>query len=250
MNWFFALMLLIAADDARADQIMNRLFPKTKKLELGLSGGFLLNPAFVDTQLAEASGRYFFSESWGIGLSHAIAQNKDRGERECVESFYNDPQYEVEAVCGSEDESGEIDGAEEANVGPAYMPIRQLESLTTAYGDYSLAYGKMIFLHGATGHFDLRVRFGSGITRSTYYEQQPNERQPGVVAADSSRYGEAGRPAPERQATPHLYLGLAEDLLFLKRFTFGGEVASYLLMGTPRGTEPFLVIRIGVGIRL
>lgn len=251
---FLALVFLVAAE-ARADvdddqpKIMNRLFPKARSAEVSANAGYLLNPAFVDTSLYELNARYALSETWGIGLGVAVARTKDRNERRCVETFYNDPKHEVQAECLNDDGGEGLDGVEEANVGPAYAPIRELRQLVTLHGDYSLAYGKMIFLHGVTSHFDLRLRFGGGMTTSDYYQQQPEKREPGVARDSPELYGEAGRPAPERQTTPHAYVGFAEDLLFLKRFSFGAELAYYVLLGTPHGVEQFVVIKLGAGIR-
>lgn len=239
----------VLVDQGDGDKIMNRLFPKSKSFELAVSAGYLLNPAFVDTTLFELSGRYQFSENWGLGLSVAIAQTKDRNERQCVETFYNDPNHKVAAECLHEDNNDGLAQDPQANVGPAYAPIRELRQMLTAHGDYALAYGKMIFLHGVTSHFDLRLRFGGGMTTSDYYREQPSQRSPGVARDDTAHYGEAGRPAPERQSTPHLYVGLAEDLLFLKRFSFGGEIAYYVLLGTPHGVEQFVVVKLGAGVR-
>lgn len=253
-NILFAL-LLGAATEVKADvdddrpKIMNRLFPKAKSVEVSASAGYLLNPAFVDTSLFELNGRYSFSETWGLGVGFALAKSKDRNERRCVETFYNDPKHEVEAECMNDDGGEGLDGAEEANVGPAYAPIRELRQLVTLHGDYSLAYGKMIFLHGVTSHFDLRIRFGGGMTTSDYYEQQPERRDPGVGKGETDRYGGAGRPESQRQATPHAYVGFAEDLLFLKRFSFGAELAYYVLIGTPHGVEQFVVMKVGAGVR-
>ncbi len=242
-------MPALADVDDDVPKVMRRLFPKTRSLEVAAAAGYLLNPAFVDTTLLELSARYAFTETWGVGLTFATARTRDRSERQCVETFYNDPKHEVQAECMNDDDGQGLDGAQEANVGPAYAPIRELRQLVTLHGDYSLAYGKMIFLHGATGHFDLRLRFGGGLTTSDYYEQQPDQRAPGVTQDDAEHYGNAGRPEAERQTTPHVYVAVAEDLLFLKRFSFGGELAYYVLLGTPHGIEQFVVVKVGGGVR-
>lgn len=255
MRIFLLALLSGVAAEARADadddqpKIMNRLFPKARSVEVSANAGYLLNPAFVDTSLLELNGRYSFSESWGVGVGVALARTKDRNERRCVETFYNDPKHEVEAECMNDDGGEGLEGTEEANVGPAYAKVRELRQLVTLHGDYSLAYGKMIFLHGVTSHFDLRLRFGGGLTTSDYYESQPERREPGVKREDGTSYGDAGRPAPERQTTPHAYVGFAEDLLFLKRFSFGAELAYYVLVGTPHGVEQFVVMKLGAGVR-
>lgn len=247
--WLGLSNVALADIDDDRPKIMQRLFPKTGTLEVSAGAGYLLNPSFVDTALVEMAARYAFTERWGVGLSLDLARTKDRYERRCVETFYNDPKHEVAAECMEDDDGEGLRGAKEANVGPAYAPIRELRQIVTLHGDYSMAYGKMIFLHGATGHFDLRVRFGGGLTTSDYYREQTEDRTTGVSPSESDRYGPSGRPASERQTTPHVYLAIAEDLLFLKRFSFGGEVASYALLGTPQGFEYFMVLKVLGGIR-
>ena len=255
MNTLLILLGLTWTVPALADvdddvpKIMSRLFPKTHSVEVAAAVGNLLNPAFVDTTLLELSARYAFTETWAVGFAYATARTRDRSERKCVETFYNDPKHEVQAECMNDDGGDGLDDTEEANIGPAYARVRELRQLITLHGDYSLAYGKMIFLHGATGHFDLRLRFGGGMTMSDYYEQQPAQRTPGVARGDTAHYGGGGRPAPERQTTPHVYVAVAEDLLFLKRFSFGGELAYYVLLGTPHGIEQVVVVKIGAGVR-
>lgn len=262
------LAIVISTQAAAEEVVLHRLYPKTRGLELGLDVGVLLNPTFVDTTLTQASLRYFFNETWGVGLGVGMAQTKDRGERECVESFYNDPDRNVDASCASADDGAGLEQSENANIGPAYVPIRELRQVISLYADYTIAYGKQILLHGATSHFDLRLRFGAGMTVADYYEERthvrgdPNRSSrgdtegPNGAGVDEGErdsegllYGTEGRPTAQRQTNPHLYLALAEELLIFRRFYVGGEFATYLLLGGPTGPEPFFVVRLGAGTR-
>lgn len=265
-----------ARDDQVGDGdevILRRLFPKARRMEAGVDFGYVLNPAFVETTLVQVSGRYFFSEVWGVGVSLGMAQTKDRHERACVESFYNDPDHELDAVCSSDDKSDQLATATSANLGPAYAPIRELRQMFTVYGDYTLAYGKQILLLGATSHFDLRLRFGAGVSMADVYDERTTVRghperstrgtmpaegsgaiPPGVGADERDAdghllYGIEGRDAPRRESTPHIYLGVAEELLLFRRFYVEGELATYALFGTKEGLKAFLLARLGMGVR-
>jgi hypothetical protein len=254
------------------DVVLERLYPKARTLELGLGGGLLLNPTFVETSLARLSVRYHWSETWGIGLDAAVARTRDRKERRCVETFYNDPLREAGAPCAAEDDADAPSASDGVNLGPAYVPIRELRGMVALYGDYTLGYGKQILLLGGTSHFDLRLRFGGGAVVSDFYAERETVRgQPdrpsrgdpqgeggapkaGVDAGerdgDGLLYGEEGRPEPRRETTPALYLGLAEELHFARRFFLSAELAAYAMTSAERGFEPFLVAELGLGVRL
>lgn len=230
------------------DVVLKRLYPKTRTFELEAGAGLLLNPTFVDTALARASLRYHWSETWGLGLAAAAAAAKDRDERGCVESFYNDPLKEGGAPCHAQDDGASLEGAKEMSIGPAYPGIRELTGLVMGFGDYTLAYGKQILLHGAVSHFDLRVRFGGGVVLSRFYEAIGT--RPELKKDATDLYGEAGRPEPRAETSPCLYLALAEELHFGKHFFLAGELAGYVMTSVDRGIEPFFVAHLGLGLRL
>ena len=264
------------ARDQRTDHsdafILDRLFPKQGVIELGTDVGFVLNPAFVETRILQVSMRYFITETWGLGLGVGMAAANDRNERVCVESFYNDPDHEVDAPCAAVDEGDGLATAKTANIGPAYVPIREIRQMVTLYADYTLAYGKLILLHGATTHFDLRLRFGGGMTISDVYDERTyvrgrpdlqtrgalppegsTEPKPGVGPQDQDGdglyYGKEGRDQPRQEKVPHLYLGFAEELLFFRRFFLEGELAGLVFLGTSSGFTPVLLARFGMGVR-
>lgn len=259
-----------AADGSEV--VLKRLFPKTKSVELEAGFGFLLNPTFVDTGLATAGLRYHWSEAWGLGLRFGMGISTDRSERRCVESFYNDPYIEGSAVCSAEDGGQSLKESERINIGPAYVPIRVLEGLVMAYGDYTLAYGKQIILHGIVSHFDLRVRFGAGAILSSYYAERTSVRgdasRPargdpiggeGVVKAgvtenetdeDGLLYGDEGRPQALKQTSPAAFLAVAEELHFARRFFVAGELSAYVMSSEGRGIEALFLAHVGLGMRL
>jgi hypothetical protein len=275
-----ALPLLVCARPAAAgeragdsdDVVLRRLYPKTRTVEVGAGAGWLLNPTFVETSLATLRFRYHWSEAWGLGLDIGAARTRDRNERRCVETFYNDPLHEAGASCSADDGGASLEESEHVNLGPAYVPIRELRGLVALYGDYTLGYGKQILLLGATSHFDLRVRAGAGDVVSDFYEERRTVRghperpsrgdpdgdggaakagvEPGEADGDGLLYGDEGRPAPRRETTPALYLGLAEELHVARRFFVSAELAAYAMTSAERGFEPFLVAELGLGLRL
>jgi hypothetical protein len=235
----------LADEAARAadgdDVVLRRLFPKSQTVELQLGVGLLLNPTFVDTRLAEASLRYHWSENWGVGLDVAVANTSDRHERACIESFYNDPDHQASVPCAAED-GGAGAEAKNVNLGPAYVPIRELRGLATVSVDYTIAYGKQILLQSATSHFDLRLRLGAGAPRA------------GVGPAESDGngllYGVDGRPKPHPETAPAVFGGVSQELHFARRFFVTPELALYLLLPPGSGVETLVVAQLGFGMRL
>jgi hypothetical protein len=266
---------LARASDGRAaggsEVVLDRMYPKAGSVEVEATYGFLLNPTYVDTTLARAAVTYHWSESWGFGLSFAAAQTKDREERACVESFYNDPDHEAGAPCYSQDGGAGLEGAKSANIGPAYPRIRELRALFGVFGDYTIAYGKQILLHGAVSHFDLRLRFGAAAVVSDVYAERQTVRgdpsrpargdptgangapKAGVAPderdGDGLLWGKEGRPEPRRETAPAAFLALAEQLHFARRFFLTGELGAYAMPSPARGFEAFLVVGLGGGVR-
>lgn len=256
----------------RDELVLKRSYSKRASFELRLDGGTVMNQAFVETYLARAWVGRYFSETFGLGLSYAAAFNRDKDTRACVESFYNDPKKELSVQCESQDPEGEIDTAQEANIGPAYPAIRELNNLITADAVWSPIYGKQIMLQSAVVHFDLQLMAGVGIAQSTYYPTQMHLRgqpdhpsrgtfpesgeagqRPGTTKADGDSvgryYGKDGRPDPERQTNPVVTMAMAERFLFFKRFDVSMELRDYVLLGPPSGWENFLALYVGSGVR-
>jgi hypothetical protein len=269
----------VADDEAEATRaapgdevVLARLFPKAHRFELELGPALLLNPAFVETQVALLEARYFTSETWGFGLALGLARTQDRRERACVESFYNDPDHKGQAPCAAQDGGDSARAAGGAvDVGPAYVRIRELRALAVVTVDYALAYGKQILLHGATSHFDLRLRGGAGLAQSVVYaeelrvrgEDRPSRGDPqgrggapraGVDVDDVGpdgrrRYGEEGRPAPTTETAPLLYGAVVQTLHFAKRFYVAPELGVLLLAAPGDALAPLVTARVSLGVR-
>jgi outer membrane beta-barrel protein len=251
--------------------VLDKLYPKAGRLELGLELGSLLNQSYVDTTLYKASLRYFLSETWGVNLMFASASNKDKFERACIESFYNDPQASVDAQCMSQDDGAGLSQDEDANLGPAYVPIREINRMVVAEAVYGVMYGKQIYFLGAVNHFDILLKFGAGLTQSRYYEErthvkgEPSTPSRGAFSEEEGannpgtdtdpgpdgtrRYGPEGRPDPRQETNLTTSLALAQKFYLARRVSFDVELANYTLFGTAQQFEPYLVISAGIGVR-
>ena len=122
------------------DVVLNKLYPKDSKVELNVKGGFVMNSSYTNTALAGGSISYFFNEVWGFNVEANVAVTSDKSERECIENFYNDPQYRVGPECGGEENlEGDVG---QANFGPAYVLVRELNLLAGANILWNPLYGK------------------------------------------------------------------------------------------------------------
>jgi outer membrane beta-barrel protein len=257
------------------DVVKNKLFPKTKKFELvGPDLGIILNESYVTTYLLHLGGTYYVSEEWGYGLDLGYAiTNSDKSERQCIENFYNDPLVRVKQECALEDPTSDeelLAPTNNANMGPAYVPIREMKMLVTAYATWNPLYGKQLFARTATSYFDMFINFGGGLAMSDYYRKSTalrngkparvavvNEANPGAATAaaganpvtEKDQYGEAGRPDVESQTNVVLMGGIGQKYHFLEDFNVKVELRSYTLLGTDSGFDMFFTLWGGFGMR-
>lgn len=254
-----------------SEVVMEKLYPKAGHLELGLEMGSFLNQSYVDTTLYKISIRYWLTETWGVNLGLAMGASKDKFERECIESFYNDPKANVDAQCMSQDGGAGLEADADANLGPAYVPIREIGQVATVEAVYGIMYGKQIYFLGAVNHFDILLKFGAGLTQSRYYEERTHIRgdpstpsrggfsdeegakNPGTGTEPGSdgarRYGSEGRPDPRDETHATVSLAVAQKFYLARRVSVDVELANYTLIGTDTQFEPYLAISAGFGVR-
>ncbi len=247
--------------------VMNKLYPKKKKFELAADGGKVLNQSYVDSYIAHLSGTYFMSEEWGFSADLGIVINKDKIERQCIETFYNDPKSIIGNECaatGNPDE--DLAAGSDGNYGPAYVPIRELKYLIAGNAIWNPIYGKQIIGRAATSYFDLYLSFGGGVVMSSYYPQQEilkNDKyargifdsknpanNPGATPDEDYAYGTAGRPDPISKISPMICGSVGQKYHFAKQFIFRIEVKNYILLATEEGFETFFTLWGGLGVRL
>jgi outer membrane beta-barrel protein len=253
--------------------VMNKLFPKKSRVELDGDFGVVLNSSFVQTELASVGLTYFWSENWGFNVTGDYAITQDKPERTCIENFYNDPNYALTGLqCGDASNLSQ-DPAGDANMGPAYMPIRQLQYMAEVNFVWNPIYGKQIVLLSATNYFDFYIDLGGGLAMSQFYPKQTNFPDTGLpqrgqfcVKADAAanrcntaaqnpgttdpnKYGIPGRPAPQSESNVMIHLAIGQRFHFFKRFEVLGSLENYTLVGTEAGFDNFLAIKGGLGMR-
>ena len=243
--------------------VLRKTFPKKSRVEIEGSGGLVLNQSYISTMLFGGGVNYFWSEEWGVGVEAMVASNKDKPERECLENFYNDPENIVSAECG---DGSDLSGR--ANFGPAYVPIRQTNTLLGAHAIWNPVYGKQIILLSAVTHFDLYVLAGGGLAMSTFWKEQTKLKgtdrsnrgtfnadttistgNPGASAGETTLYGTEGRPDPEALTSVQGTFAVGQKYHFSKNLHARIELRDYLLLGTASGFDNFFALTGGLGFR-
>lgn len=253
------------------DVVKRKLYPKKKRIELDLKLGMVLNGSFVNTLFFGAGIGYYFNEEWGMTVEGSFGSVSDKPERTCIETFYNNPppnrDPNLPACAGEEDPVGQISAGSDANMGPAYVGIRQLKMIATGNVVWNPVYGKQIVLLSATSYFDLFLLAGGGLATSDYYPKSqefndgsgstrgpapapgsPNPA-PGTGPENKNLYGVDGRPTIEEQSHLVLHLAAGQRFHFLERFLFSLEAKNYTLLGTPNGFDNFFTLFGGLGVR-
>lgn len=255
------------------DVVLNKLFPKVKKVELNANAGVVLNSSYQQTFLLNAGLTYFPTEIWGFSADVYFALASDKSERDCIETFYNDPNFVVGPECDTKEETRafEQDPDGDANYGPAYVPIRTIKYMFVGDLNWNPIYGKQIVLLSATNYFDFFLNFGGGIAMSDFQPKttefpstgtktrgtfcikkvrdkgECNSENPGTT--DDALVGKGGRPAVESQTNPLIHLAVGQRFHFLKVFHLNGSLDNFTLLGGPSGFENFSVIKFGGGVR-
>jgi len=249
------------------DVVLNKLFPKKSKVELDGKFGVVLNQSYQQTFLVNGGLTYFWSEEWGFNVEGNMALTSDKPERTCVESFYNDPNGAIGDECGTDPPTDD----EDANYGPAYVPVRELKYIFAGNLVWNPIYGKQIILLSATNYFDFYIAMGGGIAMSDFYPNTPtlpsgkSSRGKFCVKEDADRNecdpsgnpgtdlveetGKEGRPAPEAQSNVLAHFSIGQRFHFMKRFLVTAELKNYTLLGTPDGFENFFTLMGGFGVR-
>lgn len=259
-----------------SEVVLNKLFPKKEKVELDGKLGLVLNSSYIQTFLATGGITYFLSEEWGVTGEASLALNSDKSERGAIESFYNDPNDVIGPEFGdlaTLKESGDAD----ANLGPAYVPIRELQYIFTLNANWNPIYGKQIILLSATNYFDFFINFGGGFAASKFYPKKPSysssggdipfrgkfcvkkdaeavppkctKDKPNPGTLDETLTGLEGRPESESKTNVLGHAAIGQRFHFFRRFVLTGSIEDYMLLGTESGFDNFLVINGGLGVR-
>ena len=258
------------------ENVLRKRFLKSGDFEFSLpSVGFVLNQSYLNSIVIHGSVNYFINERWGLGVDVAYVNNLDKIERTCIENFYNDANDLIAEACALGDDkvsaildkSGQV--RKGANLGPAYVPIRELETLLALTLTWSPIYGKQIAMLSYTGHFDLYSIMGLGVANSKFFPLSDTLRN-GKISRDKpvdadeaskeaciSRYGACpseanfdqligrnGRPdAILNQATPMFTFGVGQKF-HIKSFAdlhLKLEFRNYALID-PEGIEYYFAL--------
>lgn len=254
-----------------ADNVKRKLYPREESFEVHANGGMLLNQSYINTTLLNFGFAYHYSKTWGFGLDFAMASNQDRTERFCIENFYNDPNNEIGEDCPQEGAEPEINSAganTKANYGPAYVPIREIQSIATLNMIWSPIYGKQLFFFNMTSYFDLYLEMGLGSASSRYFPQrttlrnnresrgefkedgsQPDDNPLGADISQTDSYGVAGRPDPRDENSPIINLGIGQKFHFAGMFHINTSLRNITLLGSGSSLENLFIIYVGLGVR-
>lgn len=269
------------------ENVKNKLYPRSGRLEFaGPAFGMILNQSYIESYGFHFGMTYFINETWGLGIEGLLAQNTDKSERTCIENFFNDQFEEVGPACLPEggdpsqyliNENGEA--VRGANMGPAYVAIREIQNIAMATLVWNPIYGKQLAFLSFTSYFDIYTTMGLGLTFSEYYPESVNLRDgrrarapfprdvlgcpkgsdskgnkvAGVCPDDpeiNSLIGIAGRPTPQSQSTPTMTFGIGQKIHFKKYFHIKGELRNYTLLGTESGFESIFAVWLGLGVRI
>ncbi|MFW7382049.1 MAG: outer membrane beta-barrel domain-containing protein [Oligoflexus sp.] len=268
-----------ASDDGEV--VRRKIYPKEKKFELSVPNlGFVMNQSYVNTILISGGGNYYLSETLGIGVDVSIASNSDKDERFCIEHFYYDPSDEVGLACGDASNlvNRDLDGDGFPRFGPAYVPIREVNSIYTINMIWTPVYGKQLLMLSATSYFDLYFEGGLGIVQSTYYgkrdflrngnvprdiytevddtadevaRQEAARKNAGIGATvdDFDSWGTPGRPDARNENHVMLNIGVGQKFHFARRFHLKIYVRNMTILGTAAGYDRLFAIYGGGGVR-
>jgi outer membrane beta-barrel protein len=252
------------------DVVKDKLFPKKGRVEInGPNVGGILNQSYLTSIVVNGGLSYFANEEWGFGIEGLVSSNKDSDARYCLEHFHNNPDQVASPPCDNPTMAAGSTFPEgsRVNYGPAYVPIREVNSAFAATAIWNPVYGKQLFFLSATGYFDLFVTMGAGLLNSTYYPLETTLRNGktsrgdfpplgspgptyGAGADEVDSYGEAGRPDPVSDSDFMITTGVGQKYHFANRFNFKVEIRNYMLLGTESGFDTFFTLWGGVGMRL
>jgi outer membrane beta-barrel protein len=254
----FGMILGLFSNSAQADYrkavegnevVKGKFYPKSGRFELGVGGGAILNQSFINTFLVSASATYHLSDWHALSIEGFYGMSQDRGERTAVESFYRDTKrasaYGEDNPNPSKDNAKtprnqQADDAAYPNANadaatkqdlekhlplerkPAYMPIRQINTMAMMNYQWTPVYGKALWFLSAVGYLDLFANFGLGVAMSDYTPLKNTIGNTGKATlegtSEANEYGKEGRPAVQAETSPVLGLGLGSRFFFAKHF--------------------------------
>lgn len=244
--------------------VKGKFYPKGGRFQLNLGGGSILNQSFIDTYLVSASATYHFNEWHALNVEGFFGISSDRNERTCVENFYRDTKRAAKygqdsAECGSvanpakgnantpanaDADNAAYPDADEAKKKeferykplarkPAYMPIRQINTLAMVNYQWTPVYGKALWFLSWVGYLDLYANAGLGLAMSEYspyVTTLPDGRAASDGTTNDNEYGLEGRPVPESQTSPTVGIGVGSRFFFAKHFMLNIDLRNFTVV--------------------
>lgn len=260
--------------------VLNKLFPKAGRAEIVSNFGGIINQSYINSLLLHGGFNYYFSEVWGMAIEGVFAFNSDKNERTCLEGFYNwANENDIKGrVCYQEAEKYPKPSADDpiVRLGPAYVPITELQYLFSLSAIWTPVYGKQIFSAlPVTGHMDIFFTIGGGLAMTDHYAMRTETdaddtkkrklrcakggENTKLTAADGSpcgvgfdqkeHWGVGGRPKPENKPAMAINLGIGQKYYFASRLYLDIELRTYNLIGGVETFHNFFTLWGGLGLR-
>ena len=247
--------------------VLNKLFPKAGRAEIVSNFGGIINQSYINSLLLHGGLNYYFSEVWGMAVEGVYAFNSDKNERGCLEAFYNKVE-ETGDPC-RQSEKDEIPDGTKIRMGPAYVPITELQYLFSISAIWTPVYGKQIFSAlPVTGHMDIFFTIGGGSAMTNYHPLKTtigDTKTPsrctrkegdknvlsgcGVEYEKKDSWGVGGRPKSKEELTMAINLGIGQKYYFVNRLYLDIELRTYNLIGGTETFHNFFALWGGLGFR-
>jgi outer membrane beta-barrel protein len=265
--------------------VKGKFYPKAGRFQLNVGGGTILNQSFIDTYLIAGSATYHFNEWHAVNVEGFFGISADRTERTCVENFYRDTkraaQYdESSGECGGVADSTKDNAGTPANAAndsaayggsptpenkqdfernkplerkPAYMPIRQINTMLMANYQWTPVYGKALWFLSAVGYLDLYASLGLGVAMSDYTPYVttfPDGTKTTDGTDNPDWYGEEGRPEVLSETSPTVGMGIGSRFFFAKHFMLNVDLRNFTVIAKTGDSSfmNFFAIWGGVGV--
>ncbi|MCA2959978.1 MAG: aldehyde dehydrogenase family protein [Silvanigrellales bacterium] len=264
--------------------VKGKFYPKGGRFQLNIGGGTILNQSFIDTYLITGSATYHFNEWHALNVEGFFGISSDRNERTCVESFYRDTKRAAQYGQGSE-ECGEVANPAKGNAStpansnadnaaypnadeakrqefkdyaplarkPAYMPIRQINTLAMVNYQWTPVYGKALWFLSWVGYLDLYANAGLGLAMSEYSPYVttfPDGRDAKDGTTNDNEYGVEGRPTPLSETSPTVGLGVGSRFFFAKHMMLNIDLRNFTVVAKTGDSSfmNFFALWGGVGV--
>lgn len=255
--FFISIVSIFNASNSFADYrkavegnevVKGKLYPKSNRIEINaVQAGGILNQSYLRTYLGAFGVTYHFNEWHAVNADFLFGITSDSGERTCVENFYFKPEAAERdggpSPCDQDDVTDPAGGSPVSETDkensfkrkPAYVPIRQLDSLVGLNYQWTPVYGKQLYFLSYVGYLDLFVNVGLGLARTTYWPLKERLDNGDSIYEKGTKtrgeYGAVGRPLPVKSSSFAFDFGLGNRFFFGNNFLINMELRDYTIFG-------------------